>query len=437
MYPRRVVITGLGAVTPLGLGVKHSWEKLITSKSGLISTSQLPDASQYSEIPSKVVGKIPTDPSSEYSFIASDHFASHELRRYSPFIQYALVAAEEALKDAKLNTFDMTEEERWRTGVCIGSGIGSFEDTVNNSISFDKSGYRKLQPMFIPRLLTNMASGNVSIKYGLKGINHSVSTACATGVHSIGDSYRFIKDDYADVIVCGASEAALNPVSLGGFARAKSVTTRYVDEPTKASRPFDRDRSGFVLGEGAGILILEELEHAKARGAPIYAELKGYGLSGDATHITTPSSEGDGAKRAMEMAIWRANIDPRNVGYVNAHATSTVLGDRAENFAIKRLFEVANPNLKVSSSKGQIGHLLGAAGSVEAIFTVLAIHHGVVPPTLNCDNPGMHDDDNGEDDFIFDYVSNKSQKVELECALTNSFGFGGTNASLCLSKYRD
>ncbi|OUT23621.1 hypothetical protein CAS74_001947 [Pichia kudriavzevii] len=390
MYPRRVVITGLGAVTPLGLGVKHSWEKLITSKSGLISTSQLPDASQYSEIPSKVVGKIPTDPSSEYSFIASDHFASHELRRYSPFIQYALVAAEEALKDAKLNTFDMTEEERWRTGVCIGSGIGSFEDT----------------PMFIPRLLTNMASGNVSIKYGLKGINHSVSTACATGVHSIGDSYRFIKDDYADVIVCGASEAALNPVSLGGFARAKSVTTRYVDEPTKASRPFDRDRSGFVLGEGAGILILEELEHAKARGAPIYAELKGYGLSGDATHITTPSSEGDGAKRAMEMAIWRANIDPRNVGYVNAHATSTVLGDRAENFAIKRLFEVANPNLKVSSSKGQIGHLLGAAG--------------------------MHDDDNGEDDFIFDYVSNKSQKVELECALTNSFGFGGTNASLCL-----
>lgn len=436
---RRVVVTGLGLVTPLGIGVSHSWKQLINAKSGIISTSQLGDAEKYKDIPAKVVGKVPSsniNSKDTFSgiFNPNEHFTPHELRRFSPFIQYALVAAEEALQDASWNPLEREESDRIRSGVCIGSGIGSFDDAASNAVNFASGGYRKIQPLFIPRLLANMASGNVSIKYGLKGVNHSVSTACATGLHSIGDSFRFIRDDYADVIVCGASEAAVNPVALGGFARSKSVTTKFNDEPEKASRPFDRQRSGFVLGEGAGILVLEELEHALNRKARIYAEVTGYGLSGDATHITTPSKEGDGAKRAMEMAIKRASIKPADIGYVNAHATSTLLGDRAENYAIKTIFEKENPALKVSSNKGQIGHLLGAAGSVEAIFTILALKEGIVPPTLNCNEPGMSDDDSKED-FIFDYVANKYQKVELKHALTNSFGFGGTNSSLCFSKY--
>lgn len=436
---RRVVVTGLGVVSPLGIGAQYSWKQLIGSKSGIVSTNKLKDADKYKDIPAKVVGKIPTYEGSEKTpagyYNPLDHFSTHELRRFSPFIQYALVAAKEALQDANWNPSELNEEEQIRSGVCIGSGIGSFDDAVNNAINFNTSGYRKIQPLFIPRLLANMASGNVSIQYGLKGVNHSVSTACATGIHSIGDSFRFIYDDYADVIVCGASEAAVNPISLGGFARSKSVTTSYNDDPSKASRPFDKNRSGFVLGEGSGILVLEELNHALKRNAKIYAEIKGYGLSGDATHITTPSKDGDGAKRAMEMAMKRANLKADEIQYINAHATSTPLGDRAENFAIKRLFANENKDLKISSNKGQIGHLLGAAGSVEAIFTILAIKNGIVPPTLNCDEPGLHDEDNGDQDFIFDYVPNKSQELTIENALTNSFGFGGTNASLCISKY--
>lgn len=436
---RRVVVTGLGLVTPLGIGVPHAWKQLITGKSGIISTNQLLDSEKYQDIPAKVVGKVPISETETRSTIpgiynCNEHFTSHELRRYSTFIQYALVAAKEALEDSKWNPLNLTEFDQERSGVCIGSGIGSFDDAANNSINFSNYGYRKIQPLFIPRLLANMASGNVSIKYGFKGVNHSVSTACATGIHSIGDSFRFIKDDYADVIVCGASEAAINPIALGGFARSKSVTTKFNDKPEKASRPFDKERSGFVLGEGSGILVLEELEHALKRNAKIYAEIKGYGLSGDSTHITTPSKDGDGAKRAMEMAMKRGNIDPSKIGYINAHATSTLLGDRAENYAIKTLFSKVNPKLKISSSKGQIGHLLGAAGSVEAIFTIMAIKEGIIPPTLNCDEPGMNDEDIKED-FMFDYVCNLPQKLDLNNALTNSFGFGGTNASLCISKY--
>lgn len=440
MSTRRVVITGIGVVSPLGIGAKHAWKNLIESKSGLISTSELKDAEKYTDIPSKVVGKVPVfegkvESTPKGSYNPLQHFTTHELRRYSPFIQYAIVAANEALQDSQWNPKESSEEDQVRSGVCIGSGIGSFEDAVNNGVNFEKHGYRKLQPLFIPRLLANMASGNVSIKYGLKGVNHSVSTACATGAHAIGDSFRFIRDDYADVIVCGASEAAINPVSLGGFARSKSVTTKYEDEPQKASRPFDKDRCGFVLGEGSGILVLEELEHALARNAKIYAEVKGYGLSGDSTHITTPSKEGDGAKRAMEMALSKAGINAKDVGYVNAHATSTPLGDRAENYAIKRLFN-ENNDFKVSSNKGQMGHLLGAAGAVESIFTILALKESLIPPTMNCDNPGMHEEDVAED-FIFDYVSNDAQRKDIEYALSNSFGFGGTNASLCFAKYRD
>lgn len=437
---RRVVVTGLGVVSPLGIGAKHAWKQLISGKSGLVSTSSLKNADQFKDIPSKVVGKLPITEEGEDtvpgSFKPSDHFTSHELRRFSPFIQYALVAAEEALKDSGLNTANMSIEEQYRTGVCIGSGIGSIDDSYSNSVALSQGGYRKLQPLFVPKLLTNMASGNVSIKYGFKGVNHSVSTACATGVHSIGDSFRFIRDDYADVIVCGASEAAVHPLALGGFARAKSVTTKFENEPWKASRPFDKDRSGFVLGEGCGILILEELEHALARNAKIYAEIKGYGLSGDSNHITTPSKDGDGAKRAMEMALKNGNVKPENINYINAHATSTPLGDRAENYAIKRIFgDLKDSNLRVSSNKGQMGHLLGAAGAVESIFTILAINNNIAPPTMNCDNPGMHAEDNTEEDFIFDYVSNQSQKIEINHALSNSFGFGGTNASLCISKF--
>lgn len=433
-------MTGVGIVSPLGIGAKLAWKNLIECKSGLISTSQLEDAKDYADVPSKVVGKIPVfkgdvkdTPEGVYNPL--QHFTLHELRRFSPFIQYAMVAADEALKDARWDPSQLTEEDQVRSGVSIGSGIGSFEDIIINGTNYEKYGYRKLQPLLIPRLLANMASGNVSIKYGLKGVNHSVSTACATGAHSIGDSFRFIRDDYVDVMVCGASEAALSPVSLGGFARSKSVTTRFADDPPKASRPFDKDRSGFVLGEGSGVLVLEELEHALARNAHIYAEVKGYGLSGDSTHITTPSQEGDGAKRAMEMALKRAGVDAKDIGYVNAHATSTPLGDRAENYAIKRIFN-GNKDLKVSSNKGQTGHLLAAAGSVESIFTIFALQQGIVPPTVNCDNPGMHEDDVAED-FIFDYVCNKPVKKDFDYALSNSFGFGGTNASLCYAKFKN
>jgi 3-oxoacyl-[acyl-carrier-protein] synthase II len=439
---RRVVVTGLGMVSPLGLGVQHSWKQLIASKSGLVSTSSLPNAAEFEDIPAKVVGKVPEVANDwagdvpEGGLKMSDHFTAHEERRYSKFIQYALIAAKEALTDAKWNPIELGEEAQIRTGTCIGSGIGSIQDAYKNSVAEANGGYRKIQPLFVPRLLANMASGNISIKYGLKGVNHSVSTACATGVHSIGDSFRFIRDDYADVIVCGASEASVHPLALGGFARAKSVTTGHSDDPASASRPFDKNRSGFVLGEGCGILVLEELQHALNRNAKIYAEVKGYGLSGDATHITTPSSDGDGAKRAMELALKTAGVAASEIGYVNAHATSTLLGDRAENFALKRIFgNGVSADLKVSSNKGQIGHLLGAAGSVEAIFTILALQNGIVPPTLNCDEPGQHADDNGSDDFVFDYVPNKAKNVNIKHALTNSFGFGGTNASLCLSKY--
>ncbi|VUG18655.1 CEM1 [Brettanomyces bruxellensis] len=436
---QRVVITGMGLVTPLGVGVKHVWSKLISAKSGLVSTSTLPKSEEYESIPAKVVGAVPHGPISEGKFDAKEHFSPRELRRIPPFIQYAIVAAREALHDA--NWEPKTENERLRTGTSIGSGIGSFQDTYENSVAFHERGYHRTKPLMVPRILTNMAAGNVSIYFNLKGPNHAVSTACATGTHSIGDAALMIKEGYADAMVAGATEASVHPLALAGFARAKSVVSGFADNPEAASRPFDKDRKGFILGEGAGVVLLESLEHALERGAEgnIYGEVCGYGMSGDATHITSPPANGDGAFRAMQCAIKRAGISQRDIGYINAHATSTVLGDRAENYALKRLFENERPDLAVSSTKGAIGHLLGASGAVEAIFTMLALKNQILPPTLNCDNPGQQDEDN-EDDFIFNYVPNKSQRVsdlhEINYALTNSFGFGGTNASLCLSRWK-
>jgi 3-oxoacyl-[acyl-carrier-protein] synthase II len=435
---KRIVVTGLGLVTPLGVGVKSSWANLIANKSGLISTTTLPDyeSAGWDKIPSKVVGKVPQGPITEGKWTSTDHFEKGEARRFALFSQYGLVATEEALKDA--NWFPQSEEEQNYTGVAVGSGIGSFEDVYENSVNFSQSGYKKVQPLFVPKILTNMAAGNISIKYGLKGPNHSVSTACATGLHSIGDAYNFIKNGYAKVMVAGGTEATIHPLALAGFARAKSVVTNYNDDPTKASRPFDKDRSGFVLSEGCGMMILEELDHALNRGLTekdIYGEIKGYGLSGDANHITAPREDGDGAYRAMTMALKFAGVSPEEVDYVNAHATSTVIGDRSENNAIAELFK-NNNNLSVSSTKSSIGHLLGAAGAVELIFTVKTIKENMMPPSLNLDNIGGHKDDDSSMFNKFDYIPNESKQKQANYSLCNSFGFGGTNSSLCLSKYK-
>lgn len=417
----RVAVTGIGLVTPLGIGTLATWSNLIKGASGLISTKQLPDYKDgWDKVPSKVVGKVPNwDP---------ERCADKDARRWALFTQYGIVATQEALEDAKL---DLESVDKSKFGVAVGSGIGSFEDAYNNSVAFAEKGYKRVQPLFIPKLLNNMAAGNISIKYGLRGPLHSVSTACATGLNAIGDAYNFIHNGYADAMVCGGLEASIHPLALAGFARARSVVTEYEDEPWKASRPFDKDRNGFVLSEGCGILVLENMEMAKKRGARIYAEVSGYGLSGDANHITAPLETGDGAYAAMKMALERAKVDPTEVDYVNAHATLTVIGDRAENNAILTLF-AKNSNLAVSSTKSSIGHLLGAAGAVEAAFTLKAIETGLVPPTLNLHNVGRHKDDDPTQ-FAFDYVANEAKKRLVRHGLCNSFGFGGVNSSVLFS----
>lgn len=417
----RVAVTGIGLVTPLGIGTLATWSNLIKGASGLISTKQLPDYKDgWDKVPSKVVGKVLNwDP---------ERCADKDARRWALFTQYGIVATQEALDDANL---DLESVDKSKFGVAVGSGIGSFEDAYNNSIAFAEKGYKRVQPLFIPKLLNNMAAGNISIKYGLRGPLHSVSTACATGLNAIGDAYNFIHNGYADAMVCGGLEASIHPLALAGFARARSVVTEYEDEPWKASRPFDKDRNGFVLSEGCGILVLENMEMAKKRGARIYAEVAGYGLSGDANHITAPLEAGDGAYAAMKMALERAKVDPAEIDYVNAHATLTVIGDRAENNAILTLF-AKNSNLAVSSTKSSIGHLLGAAGAVEAAFTLKAIETGLVPPTLNLHNVGRHKDDDPTQ-FTFDYVANEAKKRPVRHGLCNSFGFGGVNSSVLFS----
>ncbi|KAH7076118.1 3-oxoacyl-synthase-like protein [Paraphoma chrysanthemicola] len=428
---RRVVITGLGLVTPLGIGVRRTWKRLLEGHSGVVSLQhRQPD---FATLPSRIAGLVPEGRRIDGDWHAKEYgLSSGDERRMARFAQYAMVAAEEALTDA--NWFPDQEEDLEATGVYVGSGIGSLDDVYDTTIAFEKGGYRKVSPLFVPRLLINLAAGHVSMRFGFKGPNHAATTACTTGAHSIGDAARLIQYGDAEVMVAGGSESCIHPLAISGFARARSLATDWNNCPTEASRPFDRDRAGFVIGEGAGVVVLEELEHAKRRGADIYAEIAGYGLSSDAYHMTAPREDGQGPRLAMKHALRHAGIKPSAVDYVNAHATSTPLGDVAENKAIKELLLGEDGKAKafeinVSSTKGAIGHLLGAAGSVEAIFTVLAMHHNTLPPTLNLSNPG-----NPPEDFDCNYVAGVAQQTAVNVALSNSFGFGGTNASLCFRK---
>ncbi|KAI8873902.1 putative beta-ketoacyl synthase [Ramicandelaber brevisporus] len=434
---RRVVVTGLGAVTPLGTGVQTSWRRLIAGECGIIKLPSSKDPA--ADFPSRVAAVVPDfDDSVRYKWLAKG-----DERRMAQFTQYAVVAAGEALQDAGLVEQLSSEPSlRERAGTCIGSGIGSIEDIQQTALAYANGGYRKIGPMFVPRILVNMAAGHVSMRFGLQGPNHSVSTACTTGAHALGDAMRFIKYGDADVMVAGSTEASINPLAIGGFCRARSLATAFNESPSNASRPFDKGRDGFVIGEGAGVVVLEEYERAKARGAKIYCELRGYGLSGDAYHMTAPPDDGNGAYRAMKRALETAGLKPEEVDYVNAHATSTNVGDVIENRAIGRLFGEpvqGQRTLAVSSTKGAVGHLLGAAGSLEAIYTIMALNQNVLPPTLNLESPGSADT---QHEFVYNYVAGKAQRLSdngggsrvLRAALSNSFGFGGTNASLCFAQ---
>jgi len=395
---RRVVVTGLGAVTPLGVGVRRTWQRLLNGDCGIVSTRHLGD--EFKAIPSQVAGLVPTGVSSneEGSWRAKDHVTPTELRQTAKFAQYGLAASAEALKDAGFEGGKGLDPEM--TGVCLGSGIGNLE-VYDTSVAYaQEKNYRKIHPLFVPRLLINLGAGHISMRYNLQGPNHAVTTACTTGAHSIGDASRFINSGEADVMIAGGAEACIHPLAIGGFARSRSLATAFNDEPQVSSRPFDQDRAGFVIGEGAACVILEELEHAKSRGARIYAELVGYGNSADAHHLTAPREDGNGALLAMKKALKQAQIRPSEVDYINAHATSTPLGDAAENQAIKTLMLGGHGRQKaseinVSSTKGAIGHLLGAAGAVEALFTILTINEvgvaiGCLPLFSQTDFPPEH-----------------------------------------------
>jgi len=413
---RRVVVTGIGLVTPLGCGVEPSWQRLIKGESGIASIQGF----DVSDIPCRIAGQVPRGDAQSDKFNPDDFIAPKDQRKMDTFIHFAIAAAVQAVGDSGWKP--TTDEERERTGVLIGSGIGGLEGIYDASITLHERGPRRVSPFFIPACLINLASGNVSIRFGFRGPNHAVVTACSTGAHAIGDAARFIQADDADVMVAGGTEASICRLGLAGFAQARALSTGFNDEPTRASRPWDKDRDGFVMGEGSGILILEELEHAKQRGAKIYAEVIGYGLSGDAYHITAPSEDGVGAFAAMRMALKRAKLNPEDIDYINAHGTSTPLGDEIELNAVKRLFGDAAYKISMSSTKSAIGHLLGAAGAVEAIFSILAIRDSVLPPTLNLDNPSPGCD--------IDLVPKQAKERKVKYALSNSFGFGGTNASL-------
>ena len=416
---RRVVITGLGLVTPLGCGVEASWSRLLQGKSGARRIEEF----DVSDLACQIGCFVPRGPLSEGKFDPNDWMEPKEQRKVDDFIIFAMGAADQALQDAGWKAD--TPEKQERTGVLIGSGIGGLDGIAETSILLKEKGPRRVSPFFIPGRLINLASGYVSIKHGLKGPNHAVVTACSTGAHAIGDAARLIGLGDADVMVAGGTESPLCRLSVAGFAACRALCTTFNDQPTKASRPYDKDRDGFVMGEGAGIVVLETLEHAKARGARIYAEVIGYGLSGDAYHITAPSEDGDGAYRSMQMALKRAGIQPSDIQYVNAHGTST-MGDEIELGAVERLFGNAAGKLAMSSTKSAIGHLLGAAGAVEAIFSVLAIRDNVAPPTLNLDNPSVA--------TAIDLVPHEAKKRDIDTVLSNSFGFGGTNASLVLRR---
>ena len=424
---RRVVVTGLGMVTPLGWGVDTTWKALLAGKSGAgrITTFDPTDyACQIAcEVP-RVDGRGGGGPDIAGSFDPDQVMSSKEQRRVDDFILYAMAAADEAVKDAGWTPED--EHERERTGVIIGSGIGGLNAIADTAIELHEKGPRRVSPFFIPSALINLASGQVSIRYGFKGPNHAVVTACATGAHAVGDASRLIMFGDADVMIAGGAEAAICKLGIAGFIACRAMSTNFNATPEKGSRPYDKDRDGFVMGEGGGCLVLEENEHAKARGAKIYAEVMGYGLAGDAYHITAPAENGDGGFRAMKAAIGHAGIDPSQIDYINAHGTSTPLGDEIELGAVERMLGDAAGKATMSSTKSYIGHLLGAAGAVEAIFTVLALRDQIAPPTINLDNPSVA--------TPIDLVANKAKPMSIEYALSNSFGFGGTNASLVLKK---
>ena len=420
---RRVVVTGMGIVSPLGQGVKHNWSELISCKSGIKKIEKF----KVDDINCRIAGIIPEN-DNPGDLNLNDFFELKELRKIDRFIQLGLVASIEAVEDSKWVPKNTVQQNR--TGVMIGSGIGGLQSIVETSNLLNDKGPRRISPFFIPSALINLISGQVSIRFGFKGPNHSVVTACSTGAHAIGDAARLIAIDDADVMLAGGAEAAVCRLGIAGFAASRALSTSYNDNPESASRPYDKGRDGFVMGEGAGVIMLEELNHALDRDATIYAELKGYGLSGDAYHITAPEETGDGGFRAMEMASKRAKIEPFEIDYINSHGTSTPLGDLIEAKAIKRLFKNKNnlKNLSVSSTKSSIGHLLGAAGSVESIYSILSILNDIVPPTLN-----LTEVEDGLDEL--DLVPLKPLKKKIKNAMTNSFGFGGTNASLIFSKY--
>ncbi|MEE2694300.1 MAG: beta-ketoacyl-ACP synthase II [Pseudomonadota bacterium] len=414
---RRVVITGMGLVTPLGCGVKFCWDRLVAGDSGIRPITDF----DTSDLPSTIAGLVPKN-DGPHSFKADDYMDPKEQRRMDEFIHFALAAATEAIEDS--NWKPQTTEEFERTGVMVGSGIGGLRTIEAGALTLAEKGPRRLSPFFIPSCLINLASGQISIRFGFKGPNHSVVTACSTGAHAIGDAARIIMLSDADVMIAGGAESPVTRLGVAGFCAARALSTNFNQTPTRASRPWDRDRDGFVMGEGAGVVVLEEHDHAIARGANIYGEIVGFGMSGDAHHITAPPEDGDGGFRSMRAALNRAQIDPANVDYINAHGTSTPLGDEIEHGAVQRLFGDSSQNLLMSSTKSSIGHLLGAAGAVEAIFTTLAVKYGIAPPTLNLDNPSAECD--------LDLVALKSRNKPIAVALSNSFGFGGTNASLVI-----
>jgi len=422
---RRVVVTGMGVISPLGRGVQHNWDSLIAGKSGIQKIEDI----DLKDIPVKIAGRVPFG-EKEPDFNPDTVVAPKDQKKSDKFILYGMAAAGDALLDAGWDAETATEEEKCRAGVMMGAGIGGLQGIYENAVSFNEFGMKRMSPFFIPSVLINLISGNLSIKYGLKGPNHACVTACSTGTHSIGDASAMIARGDADMMVAGGAESAVNVLGIAGFARMKAITSDFNDCPQKASRPWDKNRSGFVMGEGSGALVLEELEHAKARGAHIYAEVVGYGMSGDAYHITAPS--GDGAYRAMKMAADHAKengVELSDIGYINAHGTSTPAGDVGEAMAVKRLFgDEGIKHVSMSSTKSAIGHLLGAAGAVEAVYTIKAILEQTCPPTLNLDDPADELAD-------FDLVPLKAKKREIKAAMSNSFGFGGTNSSLVFKKY--
>jgi 3-oxoacyl-[acyl-carrier-protein] synthase II len=417
---RRVVVTGLGMVTPLGCGVEATWRRLLAGESG----ARRIDTFDVSDLPAKIACTIPRGDGSNGSFNPDHWMEPKEQRKVDHFIVFAMCAARQALDDADWKPTN--DEDQAGTGVLIGSGIGGIEGIAETAVVLKERGPRRVSPFFVPGRLINLAAGYVSIEFGLKGPNHAVVTACSTGAHAIGDAARLIALGDADVMVAGGAESPVNRISIAGFSACRALSTAFNDRPDKASRPYDRDRDGFVMGEGAGCVVLEEYEHAKRRGAKIYAEVIGYGLSGDAYHITSPAPDGDGGFRSMSAAMKRAGITAADIDYINAHGTSTQVGDEIELGAVERLLGNAASKVSMSSTKSSTGHLLGAAGAIEAIFSILAIRDNIAPPTINLDNPSVQ--------TAIDLVPHSARKREINIALSNSFGFGGTNASVIVQR---